>query len=114
MALRVGEALPRHFGYNPLPYVRLCCATWKGPGYSSGCESHPANSVAPAGSYRSGGRGNETAEAFETTDRSGGPASRQAVTRGNAEQAPKAMMREPTRQHNGEGRRHWVAGRQLP
>ena len=40
-------------------------------------------------------------------------ASRQAVTRVNAEQAPKALMWEPTRQHNGEGRRHWVAERQL-
>ena len=44
----------------------------------------------------------------------GDSASRQAVTRVNAEQAPKEMTREPTRQHNGEGRRHWVAGRQLP
>ena len=74
----------------------------------------PGNSVAPAGSNRSGGRGNETAEAFEATGRLGDPASRQAVTRVNAEQAPKAMMWEPTRRHNGEGRRHWVAGRQLP
>jgi hypothetical protein len=41
------------------------------------------------------------------TDRLGGPASRQAVTRVNAEQASKEMMWEPTRQHNGEGRRHW-------
>ena len=32
---------------------------------SSGCKSHPANSVAPAGSYRSGGGGNEAAGAFE-------------------------------------------------
>ncbi len=29
----------------------------------------PGNWVAPAGSYRSGGGGNETAGAFETTDR---------------------------------------------
>jgi hypothetical protein len=41
-------------------------------------------------------------------------ASRQAVTRVNAEQAPKALMWEPTRQHNGEGRRPWGRGRQLP
>ena len=80
----------------------------------SGCKSRPANSVAPAGSYRSGGRGNETAEAFETTDRLGGPASRQAVTRVNAEQAPKEMMWEPTRQHNGEGRRPWRNGGHTP
>ena len=37
-------------------------------------------SVAPAGSSRSGGRGNETAEAFATAGCYGGPASRQAVT----------------------------------
>ncbi len=83
-------------------------------GFSSGCKSHPANSVAPAGSYRSGGGGNETVGAFETTGRFGGPASGQAVTRVNAEQASKAMMREPTRQHNGEGRRHWQNGGHTP
>ena len=32
----------------------------------SGCKSRPANSVAPAGSYRSGGGGNEAVGAFET------------------------------------------------
>lgn len=96
-----------------LPIMIIMLRDVKRCGFSSGCKSHPANSVAPAGSYRSGGRGNETAEAFETTGRAGGPASRQAVTRVNAEQAPKEMTREPTRQHNGEGRRHWVAERQL-
>ena len=45
--------------------------------------------VAPAGSYRSGGGGNETVEAFETTGRFGGSASRQAATQVNAVQAPK-------------------------
>ena len=45
--------------------------------------------VAPAGSYRSGGGGDEAVEAFETTGRFGGSASRQAATRVNAEQAPK-------------------------
>ena len=45
--------------------------------------------VAPAGSYRSGGGGDEAVEAFETTGRLGGSASRQATTRVNAEQAPK-------------------------
>jgi hypothetical protein len=34
-------------------------------GLSSGCKSRPANSVAPAGSYRSGGGGNEAVGAFE-------------------------------------------------
>src|SRR5579885_2919972 len=63
----------------------------------SGCKSHPANSVAPAGSYRSGGGGNETAGAFEKTGRSSGPASPQAVTRVNVEQASKGLTWEPTR-----------------
>ena len=55
--------------------------------------------VAPAGSNRSGGGGNETAGAFETTGRFGDSASRQAVTRVNAEQASKRVMWEPTRLH---------------
>ena len=86
---------------------QLCCATWKGAGYSSGCESHPANSVAPAGSYRSGGRGNETAEAFETTGRPSDSASSQAVTRVNVEQASKDLTWKPARLYIGEGRSRW-------
>ena len=57
----------------------------------SGCKSRPANSVAPAGSYRSGGGGNEAVGAFETNVPLGGAASRQAVTRVNAEQASKDL-----------------------
>jgi hypothetical protein len=41
----------------------------------SGCNSHPANWVAPAGSYRSGGGGNEAVEAFENNVPLGGAAS---------------------------------------
>jgi hypothetical protein len=73
----------------------------------SGCKSHPANSVAPAGSYRSGGGGNETAGASEKTGRSSGSASPQAVTRVNVEQASKDLMWEPTRLLIGEGRSRW-------
>lgn len=73
----------------------------------SGCKSHPANSVAPAGSYRSGGGGNETAGAFEKTGRSSGSASPQAVTRVNVEQASKGLTWEPTRLSIGEGRSRW-------
>jgi hypothetical protein len=51
--------------------------------------TRPRQLVAPAGSYRSGGGGNEAVEAFETTGRLGGSASRQAATRVNAVQAPK-------------------------
>jgi hypothetical protein len=57
--------------------------------FPSGCKSYPANSVAPAGSYRSGGGGNKAVGAFETNAPLGGAASRQAVTRVNAEQASK-------------------------
>jgi hypothetical protein len=74
---------------------------------SSGCKSHPANSVAPAGSYRSGGGGNEVAEAFETTGRFSDSASSQAVTQVNVEQASKVPMWKPTRPFHGEGRRRW-------
>ena len=45
--------------------------------------------VAPAGSNRSGGGGNEAVGAFDEKGRFGGSASRQAVTRVNAEQASK-------------------------
>src|SRR3954466_5518050 len=63
--------------------------------------------VAPAGSYRSGGGGNEAAEAFEKTGRSSDSASSQAVTRVNVEQAPKDLMWKPTRLYIGEGRSRW-------
>ncbi len=61
--------------------------------------------VAPAGSNRSGGGGNDTVEAFEATGSLGDPASMQAVTQVNAEQASKQAMWEPTRSERGEGRR---------
>src|SRR3954469_23420969 len=80
----------------------------------SGCNSRPGISVAPAGSNRSGGGGNETAGAFDAKGRSGDSASRQAVTRVNAEQAPKGLMWEPTRLENGEGRSHWGTGGHTP
>src|SRR5207245_2614383 len=47
--------------------------------FFSGCDSHLAT-VAPASSNRSGGGGNEIAEAFDGKDRFSGSASRQAVT----------------------------------
>src|SRR5436305_893969 len=75
----------------------------------SGCNSHPAT-VAPAGSNRSGGGGNETTEASEAKGCSGSPASRQAVTHVNAEQASKRTMWEPTQQGEGEGRRRRSPG----
>jgi hypothetical protein len=73
----------------------------------SGCKSHPANSVAPAGSYRSGGGGNEAAGAFEKTSRTSDSASSQAVTRVNVEQASKDLTWKPTRLYIGEGRSRW-------
>jgi hypothetical protein len=63
---------------------------------SSGCKAHPAN--APAGSNRSSQGGDELAEASGKCEpRFGGCASVRAVTRVNAEQASKMMMRRPTR-----------------
>jgi len=56
--------------------------------FFSGCDSHLAT-VAPASSNRSGSGGNDTAEAFDAKGRIGDPASRQAITRVNAEQASK-------------------------
>ena len=56
----------------------LSCAVQKRPIFSR-CNSCPAT-VAPAGSNRSGGGGNETAEAFDGKDRIGDSASTQAVT----------------------------------
>jgi len=75
--------------------------------FFSRCKSHPANSVAPAGSYRSGGGGNEAAGAFEKTGRPSDSASSQAVTRVNVEQASKDLTWKPTRLYIGEGRSRW-------
>jgi len=89
----------------PVPFVRR-----EKVSFFSGCNSHPAT-VVPAGSNRSGGGGNETAEAFDAKDRMGGSASRQAVTRVNTEQASKRVMWEPTQQRDGEGRcRRFIQG----
>jgi hypothetical protein len=100
----------RGLGYRATPrlYVRREKAA-----FPSGCKSRPANSVAPAGSYRSGGGGNEAVGASETNVPHGGAASRQAVTRVNVEQAPKGLMWEPTRHINGEGRRRWRTGKRV-
>jgi hypothetical protein len=70
----------------------------------------PGNWVAPAGSYRSGGGGNETVGAFETNASLGDAASKQAVTRVNVEQASKRQMWAPTRQDDGEGCHRWGQG----
>ena len=57
----------------------------------------PGNWFAPPGSNRSGSGGNEAVGAFGVKGRLGDSASVQAVTRVNAEQAPKQIMQEPTR-----------------
>src|SRR5438094_9664693 len=79
--------------------------------FFSGCNSHLAT-VAPASSNRSGSGGNEAAEASDGKGRTGDPASRQAVTCVNAEQASKHLMREPTQRTFGEGRRRRHSGEQ--
>src|SRR5436305_3050972 len=78
---------------RPLGYSY--CAPWKGVDLQW-VQFPPGNWVAPAGSYRSGGGGNETVGAFETDGPLSGSASRQAVTRVNVEQASKRPMWTPT------------------
>jgi hypothetical protein len=70
--------------------------------------SPPGNWVAPAGSNRSGGGGNEAAGAFDGKGRNAAPRSGRPQRVVNAEQAPKAVMWEPTRHTSGEGRRRWA------
>ena len=57
----------------------------------------PGNWIAPPGSNRSGGGGNETVGASGVEGHLGDLASMQAVTRVNAEQASKRLTQEPTR-----------------
>jgi hypothetical protein len=52
-------------GVRRLRGVKLCCAPWKVVDLQW-VQFPPGNWVAPAGSYRSGGGGNETVGAFET------------------------------------------------
>jgi hypothetical protein len=72
--------------------------------------SPPGTWVAPAGSNRSGGGGNKTAGAFDGKGRKAAPRSDRPQRVVNAEQAPKAVMWEPTRPTSGEGRRRRVRG----
>ena len=73
----------------------------------SGGESRPGNWFAPPGSNRSSGGGNEATEAFGERVALGDSASMQAVTKVNAEQAPKIITQELTRRKYGEGRSRW-------
>src|SRR3954452_10386261 len=104
----VGDDTNRCVTLGCIPHItrRFLRAPWKGADLQR-VQLPPGNSVAPAGSNRSGGGGNETAGAFDS-------ASRQAVTRVNAEQASKRITWEPTRRINGEGRRHWGTGGHTP
>ena len=76
----------------------------------SGCEARLAN-VAPASSNRSSREGNDAAGAFGVEGHIGDLASMQAVTRVNAEQASKSLMRTPTRRKRGEGCHYWGSER---
>jgi hypothetical protein len=73
-------------------------------------QSPPGNWFAPAGSNRSGGGGNEAVGAFDGKGQRVAPRSGRPQRVVNAEQAPKAVMWEPTRHTSGEGRRRWVIG----
>ena len=56
----------------------------------------PGNWFAPPGNNRSGGEGNRIVGAFGAKGHVGDSVSVQAVTRVNAEQAPKKRLQEPT------------------
>lgn len=71
----------------------MCAVERRSP--PAGEQSSPAT-IAPAGSNRSGGRGNEAVEAFGVEGRASDSASMQAVTEVNAEQAPKILMWKST------------------
>src|SRR5262249_1693222 len=70
-------------------------------------ESRPETGFAPPGSNRSSSGGNEAAEASGVEGRFSDLASRQAVTKVNAEQASKRITQELTRRKYGEGRSRW-------
>ncbi len=84
--------------------ARISQCAVKGVGILVG-ESPARQGVAPAGSSRSGSGGDEAVEAFDVQGSPGDSANPQAVTRVNAEQASKRVMREPTCLSNREGRR---------
>jgi len=67
----------------------------------------PGNWFAPPGSNRSSSGGNEAAEASGVEGHFSDSASRQAVTKVNAEQASKTTTQELTRRKYGEGRSRW-------
>jgi hypothetical protein len=68
-----------YYGTNQNRMVKKVYAV-KRRGFSSGSESRPANWDVPAGSNRSGGGGNEAAEASGVEGHFSDLASRQAVT----------------------------------
>src|SRR3954471_16875037 len=76
-------------------------------------QSPPGNWVAPAGSNRSGGGGNEAAGATDAKGQRVAPRAGRPQRVVNAEQAPKAVMSEPTRPTSGEGRRRRVEGKRV-
>lgn len=70
----------------------------------SGGEVPPGNWFAPPGGNRSSGGGNEAMKPLMKRVALGDPASMQAVTKVNVEQASKRIMQELTRRHFGESR----------
>src|SRR5690349_15012878 len=76
----------------------------------SGCDSRPASQSLQPVAIGAAVEVTKPPKPSMQRVASGDPASRQAVTRVNAEQASKRAMWEPTRHRNGEGRRHWGTG----
>ena len=73
----------------------------------------PSGAFAPAGSNRSSRGGNETAEAFGVEGPERDLAIMQAVTRVNAEQASKSLMRKSTQLSYGEDCHLWGSERDV-
>ena len=94
------------------PWGQTLCAPWKGVDLQW-VQLPPGNWVAPAGSYRSGGGGNETVGAFETN----GPLWRCSEQAGRNASERRAGLEttnvgaDPAL--DGEGRRRWRAGKRL-
>ncbi len=80
----------------------------------SGCNSRPATRSLQPVAIGAAVEATKPPEPSMQRVASGDSASRQAVTRVNAEQAPKGLMWEPTRRRNGEGRSHWETGGHTP
>jgi predicted site-specific integrase-resolvase len=94
-------------------HVRFCVRREKARIFS-GCNSRPATQSLQPVAIGAAVEVTKPPKPSMQRVASGDPASRQAVTRVNAEQASKRATWEPTRHKIGEGRRHWGTGGHTP